>query len=246
MKIALIGYGKMGKAIEEIAIERGHSIVLRVNSQTSFWENELNQADVAIEFTQPDAALANFMKILSQKIPLVTGTTGWNSDREKVYAKVSKTKGTFLSASNFSVGVNLFFEMNRFMAQLMCNQQAYKVEIEEIHHTEKKDAPSGTAISVAEDIIQYANRTTSWFCPQNDGECSSNTNAIKINAVRKEGVPGTHFVNYISEIDEIQLVHTAKSRKGFALGAVLAAEFVLNKKGIFTMKDVLQLTNQNK
>lgn len=242
MKIALIGYGKMGKAIEQIAIERGHEIILKVNRSTSNWDNELHKADVAIEFTQPDAALENFNTILSKNIPLITGTTGWNNELYKVKKVVDDYDGSFLYASNFSIGVNLFFEINRLVAEIMNPHSEYTVEIDETHHTQKLDAPSGTAISIAQEIISSQQNDKGWYCPQSKENGAPNKEQdIKINAHRIENVPGTHLVSYISDIDTIQLVHEAKSRKGFALGAVVAAEFLINKKGVYTMKDVLNL-----
>lgn len=245
MKIALIGYGKMGKAIEEIAIQRGHSVVLKVNSNSKEWEKELKNVDVAIEFTNPSSAIENYKKILASNIPLVTGTTGWYEEYESVKKIVEQSNGTFLSASNFSVGVNLFFEINRFVAQLMDKQTEYDVEIEEIHHLQKLDAPSGTAIIIAEGIIENSSKKTNWYCPQKDVNKHPYISDLKIIAKREENVPGTHIVSYESEIDEIKIIHQAKSRKGFAFGAILAAEFIQEKKGIYTMKDVLQLSQLN-
>lgn len=241
MKIALIGYGKMGKAIEQIAIQRGHSVVLKVNSASQNWEKKLGIADVAIEFTRPNVALENFDKILAKNIPLVTGTTGWDDDFEKVKTTIENTDGAFLYASNFSLGVNLFFEINRIVAKIMGKFPEYEVEINETHHTQKLDAPSGTAISIAKDIISNQPNKKDWYCPQGNNQEEVNQKALKITAHREENVPGTHCVSYSSAIDEIKIVHEAKSREGFALGAVLAAEYLRNKKGVFTMKDVLDL-----
>jgi 4-hydroxy-tetrahydrodipicolinate reductase len=245
MKIALIGYGKMGKAIEEIALQRGHSVVLKVDSNSKEWEKELKNADVAIEFTQPSSALENYTKILAANIPLVTGTTGWSDEYASVKKIIEQTKGTFLSASNFSVGVNLFFEINRFVAQLMDKKTEYDVKIEEIHHLQKLDAPSGTAITIAEGIIENSSKKTDWYCSEKENIEHPEVADLKIIAKREENVPGTHIVSYESEIDEIKIIHEAKSRKGFAFGAILAAEFIQEKKGIYTMKDVLQLSQLN-
>ncbi|MEO9258515.1 MAG: 4-hydroxy-tetrahydrodipicolinate reductase [Crocinitomicaceae bacterium] len=245
MKIALIGYGKMGKAIEEIALQRGHSVVLKVGSNSKEWEKELSSVDVAIEFTKPSSAIENYKKILASNIPLVTGTTGWYEEYESVKKFVDQSNGTFLSASNFSVGVNLFFEINRFVAQLMDKQTDYDVEIEEIHHLQKIDAPSGTAITIAEGIIENSSKKTEWYCPEKGNIEHPEASDLKITAKREENVSGTHIVSYESEIDEIKIIHQAKSRKGFAFGAILAAEFIQGKKGIYTMKDVLQLSQFN-
>jgi len=245
MKIALIGYGKMGKAIEEIALQRGHSVVLKVDSNTTEWEKVLTQADVAIEFTKPSSAIENYRKILTANIPLVSGTTGWYDEYTSVQKIVEQFNGTFLSASNFSIGVNLFFEINRFVTQLMEKQTDYDVEIEEIHHLQKLDAPSGTAITIAEGIIENSSKKTDWYCAEKEQIEHPAATDLKITAKREENVPGTHIVSYESEIDEIKIIHQAKSRKGFAFGAILAAEFIQGKKGIYSMKDVLQLSQLN-
>lgn len=242
MKIALIGYGKMGKAIEEIARRRGHSIVLKASSHCANWENGLSVADVAIEFTRPDAALDNCKRILNHNVPLVSGTTGWHEHLAQVEEWVNEKNGSFIAASNFSVGVNLFFELNRVLAKLMKNQLDYEVSMEEIHHLQKLDAPSGTAISLTKDILSASQQKNTWICSP---EAKKSNNQLHINAIRKEGVPGTHTVSYTSDVDEISITHTAKSRDGFALGAVLAAEYIHDKKGFFSMKDVLQLPSFN-
>lgn len=234
MKIALIGYGKMGKAIEEIALERGHEIVLKVNSKNKhqILAGDFNGAEAAIEFTRPEFAVENIRACLNRQIPVAIGTTGWYDAYNELVELCKEKKGSLLAASNFSVGVNLFFELNQKLAKLMSNQKDYKASMEEIHHTEKLDSPSGTAITLAEGIINEHHDYTSW-------ENSLDTNQLGIHSVRTEGVPGTHEIKYNSSIDEISIKHSAKSRKGFALGAVLAAEYIYNKQGVFTMKDVL-------
>ena len=233
MKIALLGYGKMGKVIERIALERGHQIVLRKGSADSF-EGLLN-ADVAIDFSVPSAAVAHISECLNSNVPIVSGTTGWLQDYDKIVALCQEKNGAFIYGSNFSLGVNLFFELNDYLSKMMAKFKEYNVSMEEIHHTQKLDAPSGTAISLAKDIIknvEYSNWTI---------EEEHNKNELFIDAKRTENVPGTHSVFYTSEVDTIEIKHTAHSRDGFALGSVIAAEWILGKKGVFTMKDVLEL-----
>lgn len=232
MKIALLGYGKMGKAIEKVALSRGHEIVLQKTSSTSF--DGLALADVAIDFSIPDAAVCNISKCFDTNIPIVCGTTGWLSEYDGMVALCEAKKGAFIYGSNFSLGVNLFFELNEYLAKMMSKFNQYKVEIEEIHHTQKLDIPSGTAISLAEGVFKNS-EYTNWVL-----ENPSNKE-IQINAKRIENVPGTHSITYNSEIDSIEIKHTAHNREGFALGAVIAAEWVLGRKGVFTMKDVLNL-----
>lgn len=233
MKIAIVGYGKMGKIIDRIAQERGHEVVCRL-SETPTPEN-LNGAEVAIEFSQPEVAFENIHSLLKAKVPVVCGTTGW-LDRKQEIEEIALNEGTsFLYGSNFSLGVNLFFALNAKLAQLMTPFEEYKLQLDEIHHLEKKDAPSGTAISIAEGIIANTTRYDSWVL----GE--SQQNQIGIIAKREDGVPGTHSVYYTSEVDEIEIKHTAFNRNGFALGAVIASEWIIDKKGIFTMQDVLGL-----
>ena len=237
MKIALLGYGKMGQAIESIAIERGHEVVMKINSrnfETLTTEN-LKAADVAIEFSTPDHVLSNIKSCLEAGTPVAVGTTGWYENKDAVYNQVKKLNGSFLAASNFSVGVNIFFELNRKLAQLMSNQDSYTSEIQEIHHTEKIDSPSGTAITLAEEIINQNSTYSSW-----KNNTSDKNEAIEIVSFREPDVPGTHEVTYNSKIDSISIKHQAKNRKGFALGAVLAAEYIQTKKGIFSMQDVLK------
>lgn len=238
MKIALIGYGKMGKAIEGIAIERGHEIVMRIDAEnTEALNNEnLQQADVAIEFTNPDSAINNLTQCFDAGIPTVCGTTGWLEHWEQIKADCKNKNATFLYASNFSIGVNLFFELNKKLAQLMQNRPEYNCAIEEIHHTAKKDAPSGTAITIAENIIAQNSNKKNWVLGETE-----DTNALSIISKRIDPAPGTHIVSYNSAIDSIEIKHTAHNRIGFATGAVLAAEFVLGKKGLYTMGDVLEV-----
>jgi 4-hydroxy-tetrahydrodipicolinate reductase len=236
MKIALIGYGKMGKAIEEIALQKGHEIVLRVNTETRshLQLEELRQAEVAIEFTTPHAAKENILLCFQAGIPVVCGSTGWTAELPAIEKICQEQQGSLLYASNFSVGVNLFFELNKKLAALMAHQPSYEVILEEIHHTQKKDAPSGTAITLAEQILQQIDRKKQWV-----NDISENPEDLEIISQRIDPAPGTHYVKYSSVIDDIEIIHTAHSRKGFAAGAVLAAEYLVNKKGVFSMKDVL-------
>ena len=238
MKIALIGYGKMGKAIEGIAIERGHEIVLRIDAEnTEALNNDnLQQADLAIEFTNPDSAINNIKQCFDAAIPVVCGTTGWLEHWDQIKADCENKNGTFLYASNFSIGVNLFFELNKKLAQLMQNRPEYNCSIEEIHHTAKKDAPSGTAITIAENIIASNPNKKNWVL----GE-TADINSLSITSKRIDPAPGTHIVSYNSVIDSIEIKHTAHNRIGFATGAVLAAEFLLGKKGVYGMGDVLEV-----
>ncbi|MEO5908035.1 MAG: 4-hydroxy-tetrahydrodipicolinate reductase [Ginsengibacter sp.] len=236
MKIALLGYGKMGHAIEEIALQKGHEIVLRLTDENleELTKNNIQKADVAIEFTNPQSAVQNILFCLNESVPVVCGTTGWLSQLKTIEEKCEKINGSFLYASNFSVGVNIFFELNKKLAILLKSHPAYNVAIEEIHHTQKKDAPSGTAITLAEQIIETSGRKNKWI--NSDAE---NENELSIISKRIDEVAGTHSVKYSSIVDDIEIIHTAHNRKGFAEGAVLAAEFIVDKKGIFSMKDVL-------
>ncbi|WP_291120224.1 4-hydroxy-tetrahydrodipicolinate reductase [Flavobacterium sp. UBA6135] len=233
MKIALLGYGKMGKVIERIALERGHEIVLRKSKEATF-EGLLN-ADIAIDFSVPDAAIENISTCLNAGIPVVSGTTGWLEDYHSMVSLCNEKNVAFIYGSNFSLGVNLFFELNNHLAQLMSKFDQYKVSMEEIHHTQKLDAPSGTAISLANGIIN--NTSYNKWTLENTNE----SDTLYIDAKRIENVPGTHSIFYTSEVDTIEIKHTAHNREGFALGAVIAAEWLLGKKGVFTMKDVLGL-----
>ena len=233
MKVALLGYGKMGKIIERILLERGHEVVLKKTSTTTF--DGLKNADVAIDFSLPSVAVANISECLTSGIPVISGTTGWLEEYPKMVSLCQEKNGAFLYGSNFSLGVNLFFQLNENLAKMMSKFNQYKVELEEIHHTQKLDAPSGTAISLAKGIIENSNYI-SWTLDKNREE-----NQLYIEAKRIENVPGTHSVFYNSDVDTIEIKHTAHNREGFAFGAVIAAEWIIDKKGIFTMKDVLQL-----
>ena len=230
MKIALLGYGKMGKTIEKLALEKGHSIVFKSTSKSS--EGSFEEADVAIEFSSPEAAVLNISKALNNGIPVVSGTTGWLEKHSEMVNLCEKRNGSFITASNFSVGVNLFFSINEYAAKLMAPWKEYNVSVEEIHHLQKKDAPSGTAITIAEGILKHSKKQA-WKLD------SSEENMLNITAKREEDVKGTHIISYDSKIDTISFKHEAHSRDGFAVGAILAAEFLKDKKGIFTMKDVL-------
>jgi 4-hydroxy-tetrahydrodipicolinate reductase len=240
MKIGLIGYGKMGKAIEEIAIDRGHEIVFRSNSSQPIDSEMLTLADVAIEFTKPSLAVEHIEKAIQSKTPIVVGTTGWNEQIEHVSGLVNQSNGTLLHASNFSIGVNILFEINARLANLISNYPEYQASIEEIHHLQKLDAPSGTAITLADGILENNSNYNSWICGVGQ-EPNVSANQLGLTAQRLPDVPGTHTIKYASEIDTITISHEAHSRKGFALGAVVAAEWIFNKQGIFTMKDVLKI-----
>ncbi len=236
MNIALIGYGKMGKAIEEIAIQRGHKIVLKIDDQnlSDFTRENVAKADVAIEFTGPHSAYNNIRGIIEFGVPVVSGSTGWTERMDEINKLCMERSGSFLYASNFSVGVNIFFELNKKLASLMAPHKDYTPTMEEIHHTQKKDAPSGTAITLAEQIMAELPQKKRWVNHKSDNE-----EELSIISKREDPAPGTHSIKYSSPIDDIEITHTAHNRKGFALGAVLGAEFIRNKKGIFTMKEVL-------
>jgi 4-hydroxy-tetrahydrodipicolinate reductase len=238
MKIALIGYGKMGKAIEEIAIEKGHTIVLKIdlNNIDEFTKANLSQADVAIEFTSPHTAFENVKKCIEYNVPVICGSTGWLDKWNEIETLCHQQNGTILYASNFSIGVNLFFELNTYLARLMSKYNDYNVSLTEIHHTQKKDAPSGTAITLAEQVLANNSIKKNWV-----NQPTNNTAELEIISERIDPAPGTHTIKYSSPIDDIEITHTAHNRVGFASGAVLAAEFIHNKKGIFTMKDALGL-----
>ncbi len=233
MNIALLGYGKMGKVIEQIALQRGHTIVCKTDSKNT--DISLLNTDVAIDFSIPSTAVNNISTCLENNIPVISGTTGWLKDYDKITALCNKKKGAFIYASNFSLGVNVFFELNNYLAKMMNKLQQYNVSIQEIHHTQKLDAPSGTAISLANGIIKNSTKDN-WIL----GDATNNTD-IPIYAKRIDAVPGTHHIDYNSDVDSIKLSHTAHNRDGFALGAVIAAEWIANKKGVFSMKDVLGL-----
>lgn len=232
MKIALLGYGRMGKEIESIALQRGHEIVIKYSGKEEY---NIKDADVAIDFSLPHVAFNNITNCINHQVPVVSGTTGWLEKYEEVVKLCNDNNGAFIYASNFSLGVNIFFELNKQLAKMMATLDQYNVTIEEIHHTKKLDAPSGTAISLAEGIIHNSEKN-SWSL---DGSPSA-TN-IPITAVRTPDVPGTHTISYNSVVDSIDIKHTAHNRQGFALGAVIAAEWLANKNGVFTMQDVLNL-----
>lgn len=233
MNIALLGYGRMGKEIEKIAISRNHKIVLKTDIN-GFEDADIKMADVAIDFSVPTSAFSNITKCIKNKIPVVSGTTGWLDDYDKVVDLCKKENGGFIYASNFSLGVNLFFELNKKLALMLKEHEQYSIAIEEIHHTKKLDAPSGTAITLAQNVISNS-KYKDWklnFAEENE---------IPITAKRIENIPGTHIVKYSSEIDDIEIKHTAHNRKGFALGAVISAEWLVGKKGVYSMRDVLGL-----
>ena len=233
MKIALVGYGKMGKIIDEISQSRGHEVVARLKETPN--RESLKDADVVIEFSNPEAAFENIKVCLENKIPVICGTTGWLDKKPEIERIAVEQNSAFLYGSNFSLGVNLFFALNEKLSDLMKNFKEYHVQLEEIHHTHKKDAPSGTAISLAEGIIKNDQRFNAWKLDE------TKENQLGIVAIREDEVPGTHSVFYRSEVDEIEIKHTAFSRDGFALGAVIAAEWIQGKTGNFSMKDVLGL-----
>lgn len=228
----------MGKAIEEIALQKGHEIVLRIDSssRSTLTAKEISQANVAIEFTTPHAAKENLLLCFEAGVPVVCGSTGWTNELPSIEKLCQEQNGALLYASNFSVGVNLFFELNKKLASLMAHQPSYEVILEEIHHTQKKDAPSGTAITLAQQILQEIDRKKQWV-----NDISENPEDLEIISQRIDPAPGTHHVKYSSVIDDIEIIHTAHSRKGFAAGAVLAAEFLQYKKGVYSMRDVLGL-----
>jgi len=232
MKIALLGYGKMGKEIEKIALERGHEIILKKTEDNDF--EGLENADVAIDFSIPTAAVINITTCINKQIPVVSGTTGWLEQYDAMVLLCKEKNSAFLYSSNFSVGVNLFFELNSYLARMMSKIKDYKISMQEIHHTQKLDAPSGTAISLANGIIAETDYTA-WTLEEASNE------QIPIDVKRIDQVPGTHSIYYRSEVDEIEIKHTAFSRQGFALGAVVAAEWIVDKKGVFNMKDVLNI-----
>ena len=234
MKIALLGYGKMGKEIEKISIERGHSISVIIDKEDDV--KSLIDSDVAINFSTPSSAVSNIKLALDSSIPVISGTTGWLENYNEIVEYSKNTKTSFMYASNYSLGVNLFFELNKKLTSLLNKHDQYKIALQEIHHTEKIDKPSGTALTLAEDIIKGTD--------YKDWSFKNNTNkTIKMESLRENNVPGTHKVKYDSEIDSIEITHTAHSRKGFALGAVVAAEWIIDKKGVFNMTDMINDTN---
>ena len=235
MKIALFGYGKMGKEIEQIALKRGHEIVLKIRENEKY---DISKADIGIDFSVPNAALHNIISCFKNNIPVVSETTGWLDDFDKALTVCKENKGSFIYASNFSIGVNLFFELNKSLAKMMSTHKDYYLDVEEIHHTKKLDTPSGTAISIAEQIIKNSSKSN-WELIENS--VKKDSNSVPILAKRILDTPGTHKVSYKSEIDSIEIKHIANNRKGFALGAIIAAEWLIKKNGIYTMKDVLNI-----
>jgi 4-hydroxy-tetrahydrodipicolinate reductase len=232
MRIALLGYGRMGKAIEKIALDRGHAIVIRKDVEPL--DEDLSLAEVAIDFSHPSAAFDNIVQCVDAGVPVVSGTTGWLDRYEEARAYCMSKQGAFLYASNFSIGVNLFFNLNGYLARMMSKLKDYEVSMEEVHHVHKLDAPSGTAITLAQEILRN-NEKSNWSLDKASDE------DLLINVKRQGEVPGTHTVRYDSEVDSIEIRHTAHSRTGFALGAVVAAEWLCDKKGVFEMSDVLDI-----
>ena len=233
MKIALLGYGKMGKVIEKIAVNRGHQVVLKIDKDSAPYD--ITTVDVAINFSTPDSAVENIRMALENRVPVISGTTGWLSEMKRIKKVCADHNGAFIYASNFSLGVNIFFELNKHLAKMMKNLTDYQIDLEEIHHTQKEDAPSGTAITLAEGILEHSMHNSWGLTPLKD------TDKLPITAKRIDTVPGTHTVNYSSEVDRISLIHTAHNREGFGLGAVVAAEWIVGKTGVFTMNDVLNI-----
>lgn len=249
MKVVLVGYGKMGKEIEKILISRGHEVVGKATDVDPLNKDMISNADVAIDFSTPHSVLHNIDFLVRHNVPAIVGTTGWNASYDKVKTDVLNKNGALVHASNFSIGVNLFFKLNEQLAKLMEPYKEYTPKITEIHHTEKLDAPSGTAITLAEGLIENNNHLEDWYCNfansatiQQSDKNTLKDNNIEIEAVREPDVKGTHLIEYKSTIDTLSIQHAAHNRTGFALGAVIAAEWIQNKKGIFTMKDVLQLS----
>jgi 4-hydroxy-tetrahydrodipicolinate reductase len=239
VKIGLIGYGKMGKEIEKIALDRGHEIalIIDINNPQDLTPENLKKADVVIEFTIPDSAINNYKLCFEAGVPVVSGTTGWLEKRDEVHQLCKASNGTFFHTTNFSLGVNIFFALNKKLAQLMAGHLSeYKVEMKEIHHTQKLDAPSGTAITLAEGIFENIPSIQSWV-----NDHSESADVLGIVSEREGQVPGTHIIKYDSEVDYLEITHCAKSRKGLALGAVLAAEYSVGKKGLLTMNDLLNI-----
>jgi 4-hydroxy-tetrahydrodipicolinate reductase len=239
MNIALIGYGKMGKVIEEIAISRGHKIVATSTSLTPVEDLDFEKIDIAIEFTAPNMAVKHIEHCVTNNTPVVVGTTAWNEQLPKVKEFVTKRNGALLYASNFSVGVNIFFDINRRLAKLMAPHDEYIASIDEFHHLQKFDAPSGTAITLANDMMLSNDNLKAWIHQENETPTTS-VGQIAVTSHRKDGVPGTHIIGYNSDIDSIEIKHTAHNRSGFALGSVIAAEWLMGKQGVFTMQDVIK------
>ncbi|GAC1423311.1 MAG: 4-hydroxy-tetrahydrodipicolinate reductase [Flavisolibacter sp.] len=238
MHIAIIGYGKMGKMIEKVAFSLGHSVAARISIDNTedFNKDNLSKADVAIEFTQPESAFNNVKKCIDFGLPVLSGSTGWNDKMEEIKKYCLEKNGTFLYASNFSIGVNIFFEVNSLLAKLMSTQNSYQILVQETHHTQKKDAPSGTAVTIADQILIHYAQKIRWVNNQ-----EAKKDELQIISKRIDPAAGRHEVKYTSEIDDIEIIHTAHNREGFAQGAVKAAEFIVSRKGIFSMKEVLGL-----
>lgn len=238
MKIAIIGYGKMGKEIEQVALDRGHEVLLKldVNNIKNLKEKDLDNIDVAVEFSNPESAFSNINLCFDYNIPVVSGTTGWLDKFDETIQRCKREKKSFFYASNYSIGVNLFFKLNSYLAKMMNKFSAYDVHVEETHHTQKLDAPSGTAITLTDEIIHQVDRKSKW-----EKETASDSGSIAVKSFREGMVPGNHKVTYESSFDKIMIEHNAKSRKGFALGAVLAAEHIYGKTGYFTMNDMLKI-----
>jgi len=238
MKIALLGYGKMGVEVEKIALERNHEVLLMIDSQAEIDAEDLSKAEAAIDFSTPSSAPYNIFKCFDVGVPIIVGTTGWSDKLEEIKQKCAEEKQALFYSPNFSIGVNIFFELNRKLAQMMNNHISYDVSIEETHHTQKLDAPSGTAITLANGITgtRTLDRKSKWV----NNESTADTD-IQITSIRKDDVTGTHIVKYLSDIDGLEIKHEANNRKGFAMGAVLAAEWIIGKRGVFTMQDMLEL-----
>lgn len=241
MNILLLGYGKMGKTIEQTALERGHRIAGRIDAdnQADLANLEPDDIDAVIEFSSPESAVDNIAYCLKRGWPIVCGTTGWLSQRAEIEALCQERKGAFFYASNYSIGVNLFFRLNKTLAQFMRNYPSYHVSMTEIHHTEKKDAPSGTAITLAEGVTEHLSNKHGWVSKEASASRIDSTDAVEIESIREGAVPGTHTVRYESDVDRIEITHTAHSRQGFALGAVVAAEWLAGREGVFGMDDLL-------
>jgi 4-hydroxy-tetrahydrodipicolinate reductase len=239
MNLAIIGYGNMGKEIEKMALERNHKVgvIIDIENLGDFTAENLQSADVALDFSQPASAFSNIVKCFDARLPVVSGTTGWLDRFDEVLSICKEKEGTFFYASNFSPGMNIFFHLNKYLAGIMNSFKGYEISIEETHHTRKLDAPSGTAIKLADDIISLLDRKNKWELGIN-----TESDSIKITSVRKGNIAGIHTIDYDSPMDLIEIKHSAKSRKGFALGAILAAEFIKDKKGFFTMNDLLKIS----
>jgi len=235
MNILILGYGKMGKYIDQLAQKRGHQIAGRIDNKEDLSKVDAEAVDVAIEFSQPEAAYDNITFCLENSIPIVCGTTGWLDKKADVENKCKRLNGTFFYASNFSVGVNLFFKLNEKLAAMMAQFDNYAPSIKEIHHIHKKDAPSGTAISLAEGLMKFGSKYENWSLEGDDED------TLHIEAIRENEVPGTHSIKYTSDVDDIEITHTAHSREGFAMGAVLVAEWIKDKEGVLSMDDFLKI-----